>query len=59
MLGISLILTKKQKGSFKMKKIICLLILMSFAGFVMAHWDPIDGHKMHNPQLPDPNGWDV
>lgn len=42
-----------------MKKFICLFILMSFAGFAMAHWAPADGHKMHYPQLPDPNGWDV
>ena len=26
---------------------------------VTADWDPSDGHKMHFPQLPDPNGWDV
>ncbi len=26
---------------------------------VLADWDPGDGHKMHYPQLPDPNGWDV
>ncbi len=24
-----------------------------------ADWDPGDGHKMHWPQEPDPNGWDV
>lgn len=24
-----------------------------------ADWQPGDGHKMHFPQLPDPNGWDV
>lgn len=24
-----------------------------------ADWLPGDGHKMHFPQLPDPNGWDV
>ena len=24
-----------------------------------ADWDLGDGHKMHYPQLPDPNGWDV
>lgn len=24
-----------------------------------ADWDPGDGHKMHYPQLPDPEGWDV
>ncbi len=25
----------------------------------IADWDPGDGHKMHYPQLPDPDGWDV
>ena len=24
-----------------------------------ADWDPGDGHKMHYPQLPDADGWDV
>jgi PEP-CTERM motif len=24
-----------------------------------ADWDPGDGHKMHWPQMPDPNGWDI
>jgi len=24
-----------------------------------ADWNPGDDHKMHWPQLPDPNGWDV
>ncbi len=42
-----------------MKKFICLFILMSLAGFAMADWDVGHGHKMHYPQLPDPNGWDV
>jgi len=26
---------------------------------VWADWDPGDPYKMHAPQLPDPNGWDV
>ncbi len=25
----------------------------------LADWYPGDGHKMHFPQLPDPNGWDL
>lgn len=25
----------------------------------MADWLPGDDHKMHYPQLPDPNGWDI
>ena len=32
---------------------------LMFAGSALADWDPGDGHKMHFPQLPDPNGWDV
>jgi hypothetical protein len=26
---------------------------------IQAHWIPGDPHKMHYPQLPDPDGWDV
>ncbi len=29
------------------------------AAAARADWDPGDGHKMHFPQLPDLNGWDV
>lgn len=25
----------------------------------LADWVPGDGHKMHFPQMPDENGWDV
>ena len=32
---------------------------LMFAGSALADWDPGDGYKMHWPQLPDPNGWDV
>ena len=28
-------------------------------GAAPAFWDPGDDHKMHYPQLPDPQGWDV
>ncbi len=34
-------------------------VLMFAAAPAAADWDPGDGHKMHWPQLPDPNGWDV
>jgi len=34
-------------------------ILLVAAAPVAADWDPDDGHKMHFPQLPDPNGLDV
>lgn len=40
-----------------------LLVLMAFgavaATSAWADWDPGDPYKMHFPQLPDPNGWDV
>lgn len=35
------------------------VVLMAMGGMVQADWAPGDGHKMHFPQLPDPNGWDV
>jgi len=42
-----------------MKKTITLISLMIFTGVLLADWEPGDEHKMHFPQLPDPNGWDV
>jgi len=42
-----------------------VLIVLSATGVVIftpsaqADWVPSDGHKMHFPQLPDENGWDV
>ena len=33
--------------------------VMFLAAPAVADWDPGDGHKMHFPQLPDPDGWDV
>jgi len=36
-----------------------LLLLTWFPLSTIADWDPEDGYKMHFPQLPDPNGWDV
>lgn len=37
--------------------LLALLVLPSTP--VLADWDPGDDFKMHFPQLPDPNGWDV
>lgn len=43
-----------------MKKFILMsLCLLVATGTAMAHWVPEDGHKMHFPQLPDEDGWDV
>jgi hypothetical protein len=44
------------------KKIIGILVsmlLIGATGVAIADWEEGDGHKMHFPQLPDPNGWDV
>ena len=30
-----------------------------YAAPARADWQPGDGHKMHFPQLPDEDGWDV
>ena len=38
---------------------ISVIVLMLVGSAALADWDPIDGHKMHYPQLPDPNGWDI
>jgi hypothetical protein len=35
------------------------MLLIGVSGIVIADWNPGDGHKMHFPQLPDPNGFDV
>ena len=34
-------------------------LMVIVAGSARADWDKGDDHKMHWPQLPDPNGWDV
>jgi hypothetical protein len=35
------------------------VLLILTASIVVADWDPIEGHNMHFPQLPDADGWDV
>jgi len=46
------------KKSFSLLTMLVAAIALS-AGPAAADWDEGDGHKMHWPQLPDPNGWDV
>ncbi|MBN2136836.1 MAG: hypothetical protein JW720_03435 [Sedimentisphaerales bacterium] len=36
-----------------------LFLLFGVAPAVRADWDPGQPHKMHHPQLPNPEGWDV
>lgn len=38
---------------------VCAAVLCAWAIPAIADWDPGDDHKMHFPQLPDQNGWDV
>ena len=45
---------KKLLGIF-----VCTLLIATSTVVVVADWDPEDGYKMHFPQIPDPNGWDV
>lgn len=46
-----------------MRKIIATIMavgtLMFLANPALADWFENDPHKMHEPQLPDPDGWDV
>ncbi len=44
-----------------MKKLLLMLLapLCMIAIPALADWDPGQPYKMHFPQLPDPNGWDV
>ena len=44
-----------------MRRMIALgcVVTLLLTGSALADWDPGDDHKMHYPQLPDPNGWDV
>lgn len=41
------------------KTILILATVAILAGPALGDWLPEDGHKMHYPQLPDPDGWDV
>ena len=41
------------------KLLVCIVLLALMAPVAQADWYPGDGHKMHYPQLPDPQGWDV
>ena len=43
-----------------MKNVLITTLCVLFAGGVaLGDWYPGDDHKMHFPQLPNPNGWDV
>jgi hypothetical protein len=41
------------------KSLLCVGLVLVMSSLVLADWDPLDGHKMHWPQMPDPNGWDI
>lgn len=42
-----------------LKAIMIVGALAFLAAPAVADWVESDGHKMHWPQLPDPNGWDI
>jgi hypothetical protein len=44
--------------AMKLLTIAAALVLATATG-ARAHWDPGDPYKMHYPQMPDLNGWDV
>lgn len=44
--------------AMKLLTLVTTLVLVT-ATAARADWMPEDGHKMHYPQLPDPNGWGV
>ena len=39
--------------------LVCAILLFVGAPLALADWDPQDGHKMHWPQEPKMDGWDV
>ena len=39
--------------------LVTTMCVLCVGGVALGDWDEGDGHKMHHPQLPDPNGWDV
>jgi hypothetical protein len=47
---------KKQSLTFS---IVSVLVLSVSSTLVYADWSPGDDYKMHSPQLPDKNGWDI
>jgi len=54
----------KEEEEMRSRSAATLLILTALviAGGIVparAEWNPGDGHVMHYPQLPDPEGWDI
>jgi hypothetical protein len=42
------------------KSLLCAFAFLTCSACaVLADWSLEDGHKMHEPQLPDPAGWDI
>lgn len=47
------------KREMRKRKLFSCLVLLAFTVTAMADWDPGDSCKMHFPQNPDPQGWDI
>lgn len=42
------------------KSLVCVLVVLVCSAYTAwGDWAPKDGHKMHEPQLPDSAGWDI
>ena len=39
--------------------VICAVVMLATGSTALAHWSDGDDYKMHAPQLPDSNGWDI
>ena len=46
-------------GELKSLLVCAIVFLMSIGTAVLGDWDPGDPYKMHHPQMPNPEGWDI
>ena len=49
----------KREYEKKLVGIFVCTLLIAATNIALADWSPNDGHKMHFPQIPDIDGWDV
>ena len=53
-----LLLRRRRRAATALALLLAVGVILA-AGPAMADWDPGDPFKMHYPQMPDLNGWDV
>jgi hypothetical protein len=49
----------RTKMEMKVKKTVCLILILFLSPMVYADWNQGDAYKMHFPQMPNPFGWDI